>query len=160
MGQDHGKSGMPPESIQREMLDAIHHIAIIASDYERSKAFYSEVLGVPCDPRGGGERRASPWKCDMAIGSHSRIELFSFPDSPPRPTGPEAQGLRHLAFSVSNLDTVVAHLVDENVSVEPIRVDEHTGSRFTFFRDPDGLPLELYEAEEQTSAVRTAPNSG
>ena len=153
MGQDHGKSGMPPESIQREMLDAIHHIAIIASDYERSKAFYSEVLGFRVIREVWRETRQS-WKCDMAIGSHSRIELFSFPDSPPRPTGPEAQGLRHLAFSVSDLDTVVAHLVDENVSVEPIRVDEHTGSRFTFFRDPDGLPLELYEAEEQTSAVR------
>ena len=131
------------------MLDAIHHIAIIASDYDRSKTFYSEILGFRVIREVWREPRRS-WKCDMAVGTQAQIELFSFPDAPPRISGPEAQRLRHLAFLVSNLDAVVAHLRDERVDVEPIRVDEHTGARFTFFRDPDGLPLELYEADQRT----------
>ena len=89
------------------------------------------------------EERLS-WKCDLALGT-SRIELFSFPDPPPRPSFPEAQGLRHLAFAVADLDAEVAALRAAGVAVEPVRVDEHTSRRFTFFADPDGLPLELYE---------------
>ena len=135
-------------SAQRKMLGDVHHVAIIASDYARSKYFYSEILGFPVIREIWREARQS-WKCDLEVGSHSQIELFSFPHSPLRPSEPEAQGLRHLAFSVSDLDRVVAHLRNEKIAVEPIRVDDHTGKRFTFFRDPDGLPLELYETEQQ-----------
>ncbi len=127
------------------MLDAIHHIAIIASDYERSKWFYSEVLGFRVIREVWRETRQS-WKCDMAVGPYAQIELFSFPNSPPRLSRPEAQGLRHLAFSVSDLDAVVVLLKKAGLHVEPVRIDEYTGKRFTFFHDPDGLPLELYES--------------
>ena len=147
MRPNHEKSGALPIGARPPLLDAIHHIAIIASDYGRSKSFYGEILGFRVIREVWRETRRS-WKCDMAVGTHSCIELFSFPDSPPRPSGPEAQGLRHLAFSVPDLDAVVAHLRREKVDVEPVRIDEHTGARFTFFRDPDGLPLELYEAEQ------------
>ena len=126
------------------MLDAIHHVAVIASDYERSKRFYAEVLGLRVIREVWRAERRS-WKCDLAVGS-AQIELFSFPEPPPRPSRPEACGLRHLAFSVAALDPVVARLEARGVAVEPVRVDEHTGRRFTFFADPDGLPLELYEA--------------
>ena len=142
-------TGERPSSAGSFLLDAVHHIAIIASDYDRSKAFYSEILGF-CVIREVWRELRQSWKCDMAVGTQSRIELFSFPDSPPRTSRPEAQGLRHLAFSVSDLDAVVAHLRQKKIDVEPIRVDEHTGARFTFFHDPDGLPLELYEAETRT----------
>jgi glyoxylase I family protein len=126
------------------MLDAIHHVALICSDYERSKRFYSEVLGLPVIREVWRAERQS-WKCDLQLGT-AQIELFSFPDPPPRPSRPEAQGLRHLAFAVAALEPVISHLERNGVAVEPIRVDEHTGRRFTFFADPDGLPLELYEA--------------
>ena len=131
------------------MLDAVHHVAIIASDYDRSKAFYSGILGFRVIREVWREARRS-WKCDMAVGTHSAIELFSFPDPPPRASRPEAMGLRHLAFAVSDLDATVAYLKHAKVEVEPVRLDEHTGRRFAFFRDPDGLPLELYEAEPGT----------
>ena len=127
------------------MINAIHHIAIIASDYERSKSFYKEVLGFRLIREVWRETRQS-WKCDMALGQHVQIELFSFPNAPPRLSHPEGQGLRHLAFSVSDLDAVTEHLRMRNVAVEPVRTDEYTGKRFTFFHDPDGLPLELYES--------------
>ncbi len=126
------------------MLDAIHHVAVIASDYERSKRFYAEVLGLRVIREVWRAERRS-WKCDLAVGS-AQIELFSFPEPPPRPSRPEACGLRHLAFSVAALDPVVARLEAGGVAVERVRVDEHTGRRFTFLADPDGLPLELYEA--------------
>jgi glyoxylase I family protein len=126
------------------MLDAIHHVALICSDYERSKRFYSEVLGLPVIREVWRAERQS-WKCDLQLGT-AQIELFSFPDPPPRPSRPEAQGLRHLAFAVAALEPIISHLERNGVAVEPIRVDEHTGRRFTFFADPDGLPLELYEA--------------
>ena len=149
MGSDHENSGDPLTSARPTLFDAVHHIAIIASDYDRSKSFYSEILGFRVIREVWRETRRS-WKCDMAVGTHAQIELFSFPNAPPRSSGPEAQGLRHLAFLVSDLDAVMAHLGREKVDVEPVRIDDHTGARFTFFRDPDGLPLELYEAEQET----------
>ena len=127
------------------MLTAIHHIAIIASDYQRSRRFYVEILGFSVIREVWREARAS-WKCDLAIGA-AQIELFSFPAPPPRPSTPEACGLRHLAFAAPALEPVIEHLERAGVGVEPIRVDEHTGQRFTFFKDPDGLPLELYEEQ-------------
>lgn len=125
------------------MLDGIHHVAVIASDYERSRRFYTEVLGLSVIREVFREARNS-WKCDLALGA-AQIELFSFPAPPPRPSRPEACGLRHLAFSVERLEPVIARLTGFGVDVEPLRVDEYTGQRFTFFADPDGLPLELYE---------------
>lgn len=121
----------------------VHHIAIIASDYAVSRRFYAEVLGLPIVREVYREARDS-WKCDLDAGN-AQIELFSFPSPPARPTRPEACGLRHLAFSVAHLDDEVARLDGFGVACEPVRVDPHTGRRFTFFQDPDGLPLELYE---------------
>ena len=128
------------------LLGGIHHVAIIASDYARSRRFYHEVLGLPIIAETLREARQS-WKLDLALPDGSQLELFSFPAPPPRPSRPEACGLRHLAFRVEDLDRVIAHLQRHGIAVEEIRVDELTGRRFTFFADPDGLPLELYEAE-------------
>jgi glyoxylase I family protein len=125
----------------------IHHVAIICSDYARSRRFYSEILGFPVLREVYREARDS-WKCDLDTGG-AQIELFSFPDPPPRPSYPEAQGLRHLAFATAALDAEVARLVAHGIAVEPIRVDPDTGRRFTFFSDPDGLPLEFYEDDEE-----------
>lgn len=122
----------------------VHHAAIICSDYARSKRFYVEVLGLEVAAEVYREARRSH-KLDLKLPDGTQIELFSFPDPPKRPSYPEACGLRHLAFAVADLDTVVAHLQAHGVAVEPVRVDEYTGKRFTFFTDPDGLPLELYE---------------
>lgn len=126
------------------MLNKIHHVAIICSDYQVSKAFYTEVLGLKILAENYRKERDS-FKLDLALPDGGQIELFSFPNRPPRPSFPEAQGLRHLAFSVADLDEVINHLNQHNVDVEPVRVDEYTGKRFTFFKDPDDLPLELYE---------------
>lgn len=126
------------------MLQAIHHIAVICSDYERSKKFYTEVLGLEIIREVYRMERKS-YKLDLALNGLYVIELFSFPDPPPRPSRPEASGLRHLAFAVSDLDQAVAHLMTHAVDTEPVRIDPYTGKRFTFFTDPDGLPLELYE---------------
>lgn len=126
-------------------INNIHHVAIICSDYKRSRAFYTEILGLPVIQETYREERAS-YKLDLQVGANSRIELFSFPNPPPRPSRPEAQGLRHLAFEVPDIQTAVTELRGKNVEVEEIRVDEITGKRFTFFNDPDNLPLELYEA--------------
>lgn len=122
----------------------IHHAAIICSDYTRSKRFYTEVLGLRVVAETYRAARDS-WKLDLALPDGAQIELFSFPGAPPRPSWPEAQGLRHLAFVVDKLDADVAALTAAGVEVEPVRVDELTGARFTFFADPDGLPLELVE---------------
>lgn len=124
-------------------LRGIHHIAIIGSDYARSRHFYVEILGLAVLHEVYREARES-WKCDLDAGN-ARIELFSFPDPPPRPSRPEACGLRHLSFSVADIDAEIARLAGHGVACEPVRVDEYTGQRFTFFADPDGLPLELYE---------------
>lgn len=126
------------------MFQAVHHIAIICSDYERSKHFYTEILELTILREVYRASRNS-YKLDLEVNSHYQIELFSFPEPPPRPSFPEACGLRHLAFSVENIELAVKNLQDKGVSLEPIRVDEHTGKRFTFFADPDGLPLEIYE---------------
>jgi glyoxylase I family protein len=126
------------------MFDRLHHVALICSDYPTSKRFYTEVLGLKVIAETFREARQS-WKLDLAVGEHAQLELFSFPDAPPRPSRPEAQGLRHLSFAVEDLDAAVAHLKQHDVAVEPIRVDELTQKRFTFFSDPDDLPLELYE---------------
>lgn len=120
-------------------------MAIICSDYGRSKAFYTEILGLPIVAETYRQQRGS-YKLDLALPNGGQIELFSFPCPPPRVSNPEAQGLRHLAFSVGSLDEMVAYLQAAGVTVEAIRTDELTGKRFTFFQDPDGLPLELYES--------------
>jgi len=127
-------------------LQRIHHAAIICSNYEHSKDFYTRVLGLQVlDENYRAERRS--WKLDLGLPDGGRLELFSFPDPPPRPSRPEARGLRHLAFAVDDVQAWSDHLRALGVVVEPIRVDEYTGRRFTFFADPDGLPLELYEAD-------------
>lgn len=125
-------------------IAGIHHVAIIASDYARSKRFYTEVLGLKVIAEVYREARDS-WKLDLALADGTQVELFSFPDPPPRVSRPEACGLRHLALRVPDVDAVVVHLQSHGVECEPVRVDEYTGKRFTFFADPDGLPLELYE---------------
>lgn len=125
-------------------LNKVHHIAIICSDYSKSKDFYVNILGLTIVNEVFREARNS-YKLDLAIGDNYVVELFSFPTPPPRPSFPEACGLRHLAFEVDDLNIAVSDLEKKNVVVEPIRVDEFTGKRFTFFADPDGLPLELYE---------------
>lgn len=122
----------------------IHHIAIICSDYERSKHFYGTILGFPIIRETFRAARNS-YKLDLQIAEGVAIELFSFPNPPERPSRPEACGLRHLAFKVDSLEAAIANLQQHGVEVEPIRQDELTGKRFTFFKDPDGLPLELYE---------------
>lgn len=126
-------------------LTAIHHIAIIASDYARSKAFYCDVLGFRLMGEHYREARDS-WKGDLALQDRYTIELFSFPEPPARVSHPEACGLRHLAFTVPDVAAAVAALADKGVICEPIRIDELTGKPCTFFADPDGLPLELYQA--------------
>ncbi|MFZ7316924.1 VOC family protein [Avibacterium avium] len=123
-----------------------HHIAIIASDYAESKHFYTQILQAKVIQETYRVERES-YKLDLALPDGSQIELFSFPNPPARATRPEACGLRHLAFKVKNINQVVAYLADHNIYCEPIRVDELTGKQFTFFQDPDGLPLELYEIE-------------
>lgn len=125
------------------MLERIHHTAIIASNYEESKKFYTEVLELEIIHELYREERDS-YKLDLAIGD-AQIELFSFPNPPKRPSTPEAQGLRHLCFEVKDIEKAVNWLENKGVEVEPIRVDPVTNKRFTFFKDPDQLPLELYE---------------
>lgn len=125
-------------------IKSIHHIAIICSNYEASKKFYTEVLGLKIKAEHYRAGRDS-WKLDLMLNENYVIELFSFPNPPARPSRPEAAGLRHLAFAVSDLNAAIQHLDKHGIASEPIRVDEYTGKRFTFFSDPDGLPLEFYE---------------
>ena len=127
------------------MLATIHHIAIICSDYQISKRFYTEVLGLDIIREVYREERQS-YKLDLALNGQYIIELFSFPSPPKRPSRPEATGLRHLAFAVDNLDTVIERLTHKGIVSEPVRIDEFTGKRFTFIADPDDLPIEFYEA--------------
>lgn len=125
-------------------LQGIHHIAIICSNYNVSKKFYTETLGLQIIQEHFRAERNS-YKLDLVVGDRYTIELFSFPNPPTRTSRPEACGLRHLAFEVCNLDDTVMELSLKGVAIEPIRIDEFTGKRFTFFADPDGLPIELYE---------------
>ncbi|GLI86284.1 hypothetical protein ANABIO32_40700 [Rossellomorea marisflavi] len=125
-------------------LQAVHHIAIICSDYEASKAFYTDLLGFTIIREVYREDRDS-YKLDLALNGTYLIELFSFPEAPERASYPEARGLRHLAFEVKNIEEAVAELHQSGIQVEDIRIDPYTSKRFTFFSDPDGLPLELYE---------------
>lgn len=128
------------------MLKSVHHIAIICSNYRRSKTFYTELLKLNIIREVYREERQS-YKLDLGLNGQYIIELFSFPNPPKRPSTPEACGLRHLAFSVEDLDKTVAELTRSGVPSEPIRIDEFTGKRFTFIADPDDLPIEFYEEQ-------------
>ena len=125
-------------------LKAIHHVAIICSNYDRSKKFYTEVLGLKVLWEHYRKERDS-YKLDLAIGDRYVIELFSFPDPPERVSQPEACGLRHLAFEVEDIEKAVDELKSKGILVEPVRTDEYTNKKFVFFADPDELPLELYQ---------------
>ncbi|KFI33875.1 hypothetical protein CG51_03105 [Haematobacter missouriensis] len=133
------------------MIRSFHHVAIICADYALSRAFYTEVLGLSVIAETWRTERQS-WKLDLALPGGGQIELFSFPGAPPRPDRPEAQGLRHLAFATEDIGEAVNRLSAAGVVCEPIRIDGITGARFTFFRDPDGLPLELYEVTPPSPA--------
>ncbi len=122
----------------------IHHIAIICSDYKKSKHFYVEILGFSIINEIFRAKRNS-YKLDLRVGENDKIELFSFSGSPKRLSYPEACGLRHLALAVDNIDETVSYLQSNGIKVESIRIDEITGKQFTFFQDPDGLPLEIYQ---------------
>lgn len=130
------------------MLNRIHHVAIICSDYEKSKRFYTDLLGLRIIAENYRSNRNS-YKLDLALPDGSQVELFSFPDAPERPSYPEARGLRHLAFVVNDIEACKQFLESHGITVEPIRTDEYTNRRFTFFSDPDNLPLELYEQTAQ-----------
>lgn len=126
------------------ILKGVHHIAIICSDYIRSREFYTNVLGFTIIREVYRENRKS-FKLDLALNDNYIVELFSFPDPPTRPSSPEACGLRHLAFKVDNVEEAKLLFTKKGVDVEPIRTDEFTQKKFTFLADPDGLPIELYE---------------
>lgn len=125
-------------------LMKLHHIAVICSNYERSKDFYVRILGLTPVSEVYREERDS-YKLDLAVNGEYQIELFSFPEPPSRPSYPEAAGLRHLAFEVEDIEAALSYLESQQITVEPIRVDTLTNKKFTFFADPDGLPIELYE---------------
>ena len=125
-------------------IESLHHLAIICSDYERSKLFYTKVLGFKIEQEVYRQKRQS-YKLDLSLNGQYLIELFSFPNPPKRPSYPEATGLRHIAFGVKDLDLWVSHLRSKGVAIEAIRIDEFTNKKFTFFSDPDDLPIELYE---------------
>ncbi|MEP6596889.1 MAG: VOC family protein [Ginsengibacter sp.] len=126
------------------MLNRVHHISIICSDYERSKAFYTAILGLNIIRETYRPERRS-YKLDLSLNGEYIIELFSFPAPPQRSSRPEAAGLRHLAFEVDNLNIVIETLRKSNIIAEQIRIDETTNKRFTFIADPDDLPIEFYE---------------
>ncbi len=125
-------------------IEKLHHIAIICSDYEKSKQFYTEILGFKIDNEVYRSERDS-YKLDLSLNGQYLIELFSFPNPPQRPTRPEALGLRHISFGVKNIETEIKFLVSKNITMEQIRVDEFSNRKFTFFNDPDNLPIEIYE---------------
>ena len=131
--------------MKNNLLKGVHHIAIICSNYEKSKDFYTRILELTIIREVYREQRQS-YKLDLALNDEYIIELFSFPNPPHRSSRPESCGLRHLAFSVNNLDESVANFKSKGIELEPIRTDEFTQKRFTFFNDPDGLPIELYES--------------
>ena len=126
------------------IINKIHHIAIICSNYAVSKQFYTAVIGLEILNETYRAERDS-YKLDLALNGNYVIELFSFPNPPKRPSRPEATGLRHLAFEVDNFEEVVLKMNSLNIDIEPIRIDEFTNKKFTFIADPDGLPIEFYE---------------
>ncbi|MBP9793908.1 MAG: VOC family protein [Flavobacterium sp.] len=126
-------------------LNSIHHIAIICSDYQKSKHFYTSVLGLEILQEIYREERQS-FKLDLALNGIYTIELFSFPNPPKRVSRPEASGLRHLAFEVTNMEATREHFIKHSIVAEEIRTDEYTQKRFFFIEDPDGLPIEFYES--------------
>lgn len=126
------------------LFSGIHHVAIICSDYKVSKHFYTEILQLKIIREVYRQERKS-YKLDLQLPGEAQIELFSFESPPPRVSRPEACGLRHLAFRAADLAVAVTQLKENGIQCEPVRTDEYTGKRFTFFSDPDGLPLELYE---------------
>ena len=125
-------------------LKSVHHIAIICSNYELSKTFYTQILGLQIVNETYRPERQS-YKLDLSLNGQYVIELFSFPNPPLRPSRPEAVGLRHIAFGVADIDATKQILQDKGIEVEPIRTDELTDKKFTFFEDPDHLPIEIYE---------------
>lgn len=125
-------------------FNRIHHVAVICSDYQKSKEFYVEKLGFEIENEVFREERNS-YKLDLKVAGIYQIELFSFPNPPERVNSPEARGLRHLAFEVDDVEKTAAELNEKGIETEPIRIDEITGKKFTFFKDPDNLPLEVYE---------------
>ena len=127
------------------MITGINHIAIICSDYNKSKHFYHTILGFEIIAENYRSER-DQWKLDLRVNADTAIELFSFPNVPERPSYPEARGLRHLCFSVDQLDETIKSLEQKGIVFEPVRTDIYTQKRFVFFTDPDGLPIELYEA--------------
>ena len=132
-------------------LARIHHVAIICSDYERSKRFYTEILGLRVVQENHQPHRGSI-KVDLALHDGGQIELFHMPGAPKRPSFPEAQGLRHIAFAVSDVGAARAELSAAGVPVQELRVDPYTARRFFFISDPDDLPIELYEQAEPERA--------
>lgn len=125
-------------------INKIHHTAIICSDYEKSKDFYVRILGLTPKLEVYRKERQS-YKLDLEVNGEYQIELFSFPNPPARPSYPEAAGLRHLAFEVDDIEESASFLIVNKIEVEPIRIDPYTDKKFTFFADPDGLPIEIYE---------------
>lgn len=126
-------------------IKGIHHVAIICSDYQQSKYFYTKILGFAVIAETYRESRNS-YKLDLKVNEFEQLELFSFPNPPQRVSNPEACGLRHLAFEVDDINNMAVYLQSQGVEVEKIRVDEFTNKKFTFFRDPDNLPIEIYES--------------
>jgi glyoxylase I family protein len=125
-------------------IESLHHIAIICADYEKSKYFYTEILGLKIEQEIFREERQS-YKLDLSLNGTYLIELFSFPEPPSRPSRPEARGLRHIAFGVKNLEENIDFLNSKNIETEAVRIDPFTHKKFTFFADPDELPIEIYE---------------
>ncbi|WP_026629928.1 SMU1112c/YaeR family gloxylase I-like metalloprotein [Dyadobacter alkalitolerans] len=127
-----------------KLLKAVHHIAIICSDYEKSKHFYTDILGFEIEREVYRSERDS-YKLDLSLNGQYIIELFSFPSPPKRPSRPESTGVRHIAFQVDDIEPAIVQLRKKGIVTEAVRVDEFTGKKFTFFADPDDLPIELYE---------------
>ncbi|MBG9445301.1 SMU1112c/YaeR family gloxylase I-like metalloprotein [Cytobacillus firmus] len=126
-------------------LNRIHHIAIICSDYKKSRFFYVDILGLQVLREVYREERQS-YKLDLEVNGSYQVELFSFPNPPERQSYPEAAGLRHLAFKVEDVEEWITYLLARDIKAEPARIDPYTNKRFTFFKDPDGLPIEIYES--------------
>ncbi|MDD7661861.1 MAG: VOC family protein [Eubacteriales bacterium] len=125
-------------------LSSIHHIAISVSDYEAAKRFYVQQLGFEVIRENYRPARRD-WKLDLRVNEHTELEIFAEENPPKRPSCPEACGLRHFAFHVENIEAEVKALAEMGIQCEPIRTDDYTGKKMTFFFDPDGLPLELHE---------------